>query len=164
MKSVALVSVLLRNVEGKGKVHLELAMKVLREGARWSIALIFFNLSSRWGMWSTPRPGHFNPEKIPCTNVWGAGRSPKTVWMDAENFAYNCIQSPDRQTRNESLYLLRYPAQTYVIFLKKKMHTASRWTRNPLIATLLLAYDDSARSAEGLLGHAQSRVNATPRD
>jgi hypothetical protein len=42
MKCVSLVSVLLTNVKGKGKVHLELATKVEGGGASGRIALVFF--------------------------------------------------------------------------------------------------------------------------
>ena len=29
----------------------------------------FFNLGARWGGWSTPRPGHFTPDKDPVCIV-----------------------------------------------------------------------------------------------
>ena len=34
----------------------------------------FFNLGTRWGGWSTPRPGRFTPEKGPVPIVWRLSR------------------------------------------------------------------------------------------
>jgi hypothetical protein len=33
----------------------------------------FFNLSARWGGWSTPRPGRFTPGKIRYPLYWKLG-------------------------------------------------------------------------------------------
>ena len=42
---------------------------------------------------STPRPGHFTPEKDPVPIVEEAGWAPELVWTDAENLARTGIRS-----------------------------------------------------------------------
>ena len=61
-------------------------------------------------MWSTPRPGLFNPppEREPVPTVQEAGWAPGTVWMGAENLVLTGIRFPDLPTRSESLYRLLY--------------------------------------------------------
>ena len=61
------------------------------------------------GGWSTPRPGRFIPGKDPVPIVQEGGWAPGPVWTGAENLAFTGIPSPERPTRNESLYRLRYP-------------------------------------------------------
>jgi hypothetical protein len=69
----------------------------------------FFNLGTRWGGWSTPRPGRFNPGKeirYPLYRRLGgpqgrSGRVRKTLPATG-------IQSPDRPARSQLLYRLSY--------------------------------------------------------
>jgi hypothetical protein len=51
----------------KLKVTLQQATKAQR-GSR-GLAILYFNLSARWGGWSTPRPGRFTPRKDPVPGV-----------------------------------------------------------------------------------------------
>jgi hypothetical protein len=78
---------------------------------RWSrgIALLFFNLETRWGGWSTPRPGRSTPWKDPVLIVQEVGWVPGPVWMGVENLAPTGIRSPDRPARGASIYRLSYP-------------------------------------------------------
>jgi hypothetical protein len=61
------------------------------------------------GGWSTPRPGRFSPGKDPVPIVWEAGWATGPVWTGAENLVPTGIRSPDRLSRSESPYRLRYP-------------------------------------------------------
>jgi len=54
------------------------------------------------GEWTTPRPGHFTPEKYPVAIVQEAWWAPGPVWMGAENLTSTGICSPDRPARSES--------------------------------------------------------------
>jgi hypothetical protein len=47
------------------KVKVKVALEQATKAQRGSIGNIysFFNLSARWGGWSTPRPGRFTPWK-----------------------------------------------------------------------------------------------------
>jgi len=47
----------------------------------------FFNLSARWGEWSTPRLGQFTPWKDQVPIVLKAGWAPGPVWTGVENLA-----------------------------------------------------------------------------
>jgi hypothetical protein len=49
-------------------------------------------------------------DKDPVTIVQEAGWAPGPVWTGAENLAPTGIRSPDRPTRSQSLYRLRYLA------------------------------------------------------
>jgi len=60
------------------------------------------------GVWSSPRPGRFSPEKDPVPIVQEVGWAPGPVWMVAENRDPTGIRSPDRPARNESLCRLSY--------------------------------------------------------
>ena len=59
-----------------------------------------------------PRP-LFNPGKDPVPIAQEAGWAPGSVWTGAENLAPTGIRSPDRPTRSQSLYRLRYPAHKH---------------------------------------------------
>jgi len=59
-----------------------------------------------------PRP-LFTSGKDPVPIVQAAGWAPGLVWTGAENLAPTEIRSPDRPTRSQSLYRLRYPAHTW---------------------------------------------------
>jgi hypothetical protein len=50
------------------------------------------------------------PGKTPVPIVQEAVWAPGLVWTGAENLAPTGIRSPDRPTRNQSLYRLSYPA------------------------------------------------------
>ena len=60
------------------------------------------------GVWSTPLPGRFAPNKEPVSIVQTSW-APRPVWTGAENLAPTGIRSPDRPGRSESLYRLSYP-------------------------------------------------------
>jgi hypothetical protein len=57
---------------------------------------------------ATPRP-LYPREGNPVPNVQVAGWVPGSVWTGAANLATTGIPFPDRLTRRESLYRLRYP-------------------------------------------------------
>ena len=59
-----------------------------------------------------PRP-IFTPGKYSVPVVQEAGWAPGLVWTGAENLAPTGIRSPDRPTRSQSLYRLRYPAHEH---------------------------------------------------
>jgi len=84
--------------------------RTANRGSR-SIALIFLDHGTRrgWGVSVTPRP-LFAPRKDPVPIVQEAGWTPGSVWTSVENLAPTGIRSPDRPTRSQSLYRLRYPA------------------------------------------------------
>jgi hypothetical protein len=71
-----------------------------------------FKLGTRWGGWSTPRPGSFTPGKDTVPIVQEAGWVPQPVWTGVENFAPTGIRPPDSPARSESLCWLRYPGPT----------------------------------------------------
>ena len=52
----------------------------------------------------------FTPRKDPVSIVQEAGWAPGPVWTGVENLAPTGIQSPDRPTRSQLLYRLRYLA------------------------------------------------------
>ena len=52
----------------------------------------------------------FTPGKDPVLIVQEAGRAPGPVWTGTGNLASTGIRSPDRPTRSQSLYRLRYQA------------------------------------------------------
>ena len=60
---------------------------------------------------TTPRP-LFTPGKDPVPIVQEARWAPGPVWTGAEKLAPTKILSPDRPARSQSLYRLRYPANT----------------------------------------------------
>ena len=62
----------------------------------------------------------FTPEKDPVPIVQVAGWAPGPVWTGAENLDPTGIRSPDRQSRSQSLYRLRYPNTYSVWKLKTK--------------------------------------------
>ena len=101
------------------KFTLEQTMKAQRGGR--GIALHFLHLGTRWGGWSTPRPGRFTPGKDPVPIVQEAGWAPGPVWKDGENHTPTGTRSPDRPAHSESLYWLSYPgplvkyARKYII-------------------------------------------------
>jgi len=82
------------------------------------IALPFLDHGTRrgWGFSVKPWP-LFTPGNDAVHIVHEAGWVPGPVWTGAENIAAIGIRSPDRPTRSQSLYRLRYPA--HIIFLYK---------------------------------------------
>jgi len=60
-----------------------------------------------------PRP-LFAVGKDQVPIVQEAGWAPGPVWTGAENLASTGIRSPDRRTRSQSLYRLRYPTHSFV--------------------------------------------------
>jgi hypothetical protein len=80
-------------------------------GGSRGIALLIHDHGTRrgWEVSITPRP-LFTPGKDPVPIVQEAGWAPGPVWTGAENLAPTGIRSPDRSTRSQSLYRLRYPA------------------------------------------------------
>jgi hypothetical protein len=68
----------------------------------------FFNIGTRWGGWSTPRPGRFTPGIAAVPFVQEAGWAPEPVCTGAENLSSTGFRSPDRPARSESLYRLSY--------------------------------------------------------
>jgi hypothetical protein len=61
-----------------------------------------------WGVSFTPRP-LFTPGKDPIHIVQEAGWAPGPVWTGADYLAITGIRSPDRASRRQSLYRLRFP-------------------------------------------------------
>jgi hypothetical protein len=58
----------------------------------------------RWEVKATPTA--ISPRKDPVPLVYEAGWAPRPVWTGKENLTLNGIRTPDRLTRNESLYRL----------------------------------------------------------
>jgi len=77
------------------------------------IALPFLDHSTRRGskVSVTPRP-IFTPGKDPVPIVQEVGWTPEPVCTCARNLAPTGIKSPDRPARSQSLYTVRYPAQS----------------------------------------------------
>jgi hypothetical protein len=74
------------------------------------------------GVSVTPRP-LFNPGKNPVPIVQETRWAPGPVWTGAENLAPTGIQSPDRSTRSQSLYRLRYAAHAHFSAHRKILGT-----------------------------------------
>ena len=72
----------------------------------------FFNFGAKWGGWSTPRSGRFNPGKTRYPLYRRLG-GPRAGLTGAENLAPTGIRSPDLPARSESLYRLRYPGPSW---------------------------------------------------
>ena len=87
-----------------------------------SIALLFLHHGARrgWGVSVTPWP-LFTPRKDPVSIVQEAAWAPGPVWTGAENLASTRIRSPDRPAHSQSLYRLRYPADTTGCTLQKRI-------------------------------------------
>jgi len=106
----------------KGKVKCILVQAVrlctgrtAHRGSR-GIALLFLDHGTRRGRGvSVTPPPLFTPRKDPVPIVLEAGWGPGPVWTGAENLAPTGIRSPDRLTRSQSLYRLRYPAHTRLL-------------------------------------------------
>jgi len=81
---------------------------------RRGIALPIHDHGTRrgWGVSVTPRP-LFTPgkDRVPIVPQWAPG----PVWTGTENLAPAGIRSPDRPSRSQSLYRLRYPAHVCTI-------------------------------------------------
>ena len=92
----------------KGTVHSVTGHEGPEVEQRYSFTLCLTSALDRGG-WSTPRPGRFTSGKDPVSVVWEARWAPGRFWAGEENLAPTGIRSPDRRTRSESLYLLRYP-------------------------------------------------------
>jgi hypothetical protein len=93
---------------GKGKAHPRTVLEDPEGGAEVYL-YSFFNLVARWVCLVnvTPRP-LYPRERDPVSTVEEAGWAPGPVWTGAENFFFAGIRSPDRPSRSESLYRLRY--------------------------------------------------------
>ena len=55
----------------------------------------FFNLGARWGGWSKPRPGCFNPRKYPVPFVQETGWATGPLWTVVENLAHHRDSIPE---------------------------------------------------------------------
>jgi hypothetical protein len=99
---------LINSGKGKGKVHPRTGHEG-QEGEYKNSSTLPLTSALAGGGWSTPRPGRFTPGKDPVPIVQEAGWASGPVWTDAENLVPTGIRSPDRPTRSESLYRLRYP-------------------------------------------------------
>jgi len=77
------------------------------------IALLFLDHSTRrrWSVSVTPRP-LFTSGRDPVPIVQESGWAPGPVWTGAENLAPTGNRSPDRPASSQSLFRLRYPAQS----------------------------------------------------
>jgi hypothetical protein len=77
------------------------------------IALLSHDHGTRrgWGVSIAPRP-LFTPGKDPVPILQEAVWAPGPVWTGVDNLAPTGIRSPDRPTRSQSLYRLRYPAHS----------------------------------------------------
>ena len=74
------------------------------------IAILFFNLSARYGWVVNTTPGPLYPwirDPIPIAQE--AGWAPGPFWTGAENLAPTGIRSSESPARSESPYLLSYP-------------------------------------------------------
>jgi len=103
----------LKKVKGKGKVHIVQALRLCagrtaHTGSR-GIAILFLDHGTGRGCGVSVTPRLlFTPGKDPVPIVQEAGWAPGPVWTGAENLAPTGIGSPDRPTRSQSLYRLRY--------------------------------------------------------
>ena len=80
------------------------------------IALPFHDHGIRreWGVRVTP--GRSLPTgKTRCPLLQEAVWAPGPVWTGAENLVHSGIRSPDPPALSQSLYLLRYPAHSFII-------------------------------------------------
>ena len=66
----------------------------------------------RSGVSVTPQP-LFTPGKDPVPILQEAWWAPGPLWTVAENLSHIAIRSPDRPTRSQSLYRLRYPTHSW---------------------------------------------------
>jgi len=84
--------------------------RTAHRGSR-GIALLFHDRGTRrgWGVSVTPRP-LFTPWKDTVPIAQETGWAPGPVWIGAENLVPTGIPSPDRPSRSQSLYRLRYLA------------------------------------------------------
>ena len=73
---------------------------------RWSRGIALLGATRVRVVNATPHPPR---ESDPVPIIQEAGRAPGPVWTGAENLASTGIRSPDRPSRSESLYRLRYP-------------------------------------------------------
>ena len=94
------------------------------------IALHFHDHGTKrgWGVSVTPRP-LFTTGKDPVPIVKKAGWAPGQVCTGAENLAPTGIRFPNRPTRSQSPYRLRYPAHTmsYSQSLYRLRYPAHLW-------------------------------------
>ena len=106
-------------VGGKVKVKCTLVQalrlcigRTTQRGSR-GIVLLFLDHGTRRGkgVSVTPRP-LFTSGKDPVSVVQEVGWAPGSVWTSAENLAPNGIRSSNRPACSQSLYRLRYPAQS----------------------------------------------------
>ena len=78
------------------------------------IAIPFHDHGTRSGRGVSVTPRQlFTPRKDPVPILQEAGWATGSVWIGAENLAPTGIRSPDRPSRNQSLYLLRYLAHIF---------------------------------------------------
>ena len=92
--------------KGKGKFTLEQATKA-QMGVDVQL-YSFFNLSTRWGRCSRPRPSRFTPGKSLCTFYRRLGGSQGHSGRVQKNLVPTAIQSPDHPAHSKSQYWLSY--------------------------------------------------------
>ena len=90
------------------KVMFTLEEATKAEGGVEVLLYSFFSLDTKWGGWSTPRSGRFNPRKDLVTIVQEVGCASQPVWTGAKNLAPTEIRSSDRPAHSKSLYGLSY--------------------------------------------------------
>jgi hypothetical protein len=103
-------------VKGKKKVKVTLVQalrlctdRTAHRGSRGIVVPIHDHGSRRGVRGQRHAPAILYPGKDPVPIVQEAGWAPGLVWTGAENLASTGIRSPDRPSRSQSLYRLRYP-------------------------------------------------------
>jgi hypothetical protein len=95
--------------------------------------MMMMMMMTKWGGWSTPRPGRITSGKDPVPIVQEPGWAPESVWKGAENLATTWIRSLDSPARSESLYRLSHPGLLLVlgsiIFITKRGNSKTRNTK-----------------------------------
>jgi hypothetical protein len=77
----------------------------------------FFNLGTKWGWWSTQRPGRFIPKNDPVSIVEGLEGPQSRPRQLRKSISPTGIRSPDSAARSESLYWLSYTDSPSVMSL-----------------------------------------------
>ena len=65
-------------------------------------------------------PAVLPPDRDPVPIVQEARWAPGPVWMGAEKLSHTGFRSPDRSTRSDSVYRLRYPGPHRCHFTRNK--------------------------------------------
>jgi len=100
-------------------------LRVAQRNGR-GIALLFHDRGTRrrWVVNSTPRP-HFTPGKDTVPILQETGRGPGPVWTDGKS-RHHRDSIPDRPSRSQSLYRLRYPAHNARNIELSRLYITSR--------------------------------------